>query len=147
MRLDLALGLDQHPVQRRWETQRDLNGISRLHLFLSCLSSSSACTGRSWCPAYVPGGAAAPHAHWFTANATNSLGCAVLVVTSWKRSMHQMMELFLLPAGTIVFSAELAARFLLHLLLTFPPLCLLFKYFTDVVLLWLSSPAHFQQFC
>lgn len=58
-----------------------------------------------------------------------------------------MMELFLLPAGTIVFSAELAARFLLHLLLTFPPLCLLFKYFTDVVLLWLSSPAHFQQFC
>lgn len=146
MRLDFALGLDQHPIQRRWETQCDLDGISHLHLPLSCLSSSSICTGRSWCPAYVPRGAAAPCAHWFIANATNNLGCAVLVVTSWKSSTHQMMKLFLLPAGTIVFSAEPAAHFLPHLLSTFPPLWLLFKYFTDV-LLWLGSPTHFQQFC
>lgn len=61
--------------------------------------------------------------------------------------MHQMMLLFLLLAGTIVFSAELAAHFLLLLLLTFSPFGLLFKYFTDVVRSWLSSPTHFQQFC
>lgn len=147
MRLDFALGLDQQPVQRRWETQHDLDGISHLHLFLSCLSSSSSiCPGRSWCPAYVPREAAAPCARWFIANATKSFGCAVLVVTSWKSSTHQMMKLFLLPAGTIVFSAELTAHFLPHLLSTFHPLWLLFKYFTDV-LLWLSFPAHFQQFC
>lgn len=61
--------------------------------------------------------------------------------------MRQMMKLFLLLAGTIVFSAELAAHSLLLLLLTFPPFCLLFKYFTDVIRSWLSSPTRFQQFC
>lgn len=95
----------------------------------------------------MPTWAAAPYAHWFIANATNSLGYAVFVVTSWKKSMRQMMKLFLLLAGTIVFSAELAAHSLLLLLLTFPPFCLLFKYFTDVIRSWLSSPTHFQQFC
>ena len=58
-----------------------------------------------------------------------------------------MMKLFLLVAGTIVFSAELAAQFLLLLLLTFSPFWLLFKYFTEVVHSWLSSPTRFQQFC
>lgn len=105
------------------------------------------CTGGNWCLAYVPTWAAAPHAHCFIANATNSLGCAVFVVTSWKKSMHQMMKLFLLLAGTIVFSAELAACFLLLLLIIFPPFWLLFKYFTAIVHSWISSPTHFQQFC
>lgn len=79
------------------------------------------CTAGNWCPAYVPTGTAPRYAHWFIANATNSLGYAVFVVTSWKKSMHQMMKLFLLVAGTIVFSAELAAHVLLILLLNISP--------------------------
>jgi len=74
----------------------------------------------------VPTQAAAPYAHWFIANATNSLGCAVFVVTSWKKFMHRMMKLFLLLAGTIVFSTELVVQFLLLLLSNFSPFLFFF---------------------
>lgn len=94
----------------------------------------------------MPTQAAAPYAHWFIANATNSLGCAVFVVTSWKKFMHRMMKLFLLLAGTTVFSTEVVLHFLLLLPSTFFLLLIIFlifhRHFAPLSAVLLSL--HFQ---